>query len=293
MVVSERVRAPDPERTVFVNGDFVPESRAQVSVMDRGFLFGDGVYEVTAVIDGRLVDAVPHLDRLARSLAEVQIACPWSAAELTAIQREVARRNGIDEGTIYLQITRGAADRGFAFPERSSPTLVVFAQRRQLVGTRSIAEGIAVVTCPDLRWRRRHVKSVSLLAQVLAKQHAHAQGAGEAWMTEDGFVTEGSSSTAFIVLDDGRLVTRSLKSNVLPGITRQTVLRGAERLRLQLEERSFTLEEAKTAQEAFATGASFLVTPIVSIDGQKVGSGQPGAVAKELLACYLDLHRAG
>ena len=263
-------------RIAYVNGEFLPIEQAKVSVLDRGFLFADGIYEVTAVLDGKLVDFGPHVVRLERSLKEIGMPMPMPAAELEALHREMVRRNGLVEGGVYLQVTRGAVDRDFAFPKEPIPQ------------TAAAKTGIAVITVPDIRWRRRDIKSVALLAQVLAKQAAAAAGVGEAWMIEDGLITEGGSSNAWIVTRDGRIVTRQLSNAILAGCTRKSVMRLAELEQLRIEERPFTLDEAKGAAEAFITSASSLVMPVVSIDGAPVGDGKPGPLATRLRRIYID-----
>lgn len=271
----------------YVDGAFVPQDAPAISIFDRGFLFGDGVYEVIAVYDGRLIDARAHLDRLARSLRELHMGPPAEVAELEGICRSLVCKNGTVEGTVYLQITRGVAPRHFEFPKACRPTVVVFTQAKRLVDRDSVASGVRVVTVPDLRWKRRDIKSVALLAQVLAKQAAVAAGGQEAWMIEDGLVTEGGSSTAFIVDHDNTLITRPLNHEVLPGITRRAVTALLDRTDLTLVERAFTVDEAVRAQEAFVTGASMFVTPVVRIDTHTVGDGTPGTYSRLLLDLYL------
>ena len=275
-------------RTVFVNGHFVPAAEASVSVMDRGFLFGDGIYEVAAVIGGRLVDNEAHLARLDRSLAAIRIPNPYGTGEWTRLEEELVRRNELAEGLVYMQVTRGAAERDFAFPAGAEPTVVMFTQPKAILGSPQAETGVAVATVDDLRWKRRDIKSVALLAQVLAKQAAVDAGVYEAWMVEDGFVTEGSSSTAFIVTADGRIVTRPLSHAILPGITRVAIMRLAAETGLAVEERLFSVDEAHAAAEAFLTSASALVLPVVRIDGRPVGGGEPGPVARRLRALYLE-----
>jgi D-alanine transaminase len=276
-------------RIVFVNGAFVPFEEAKVPIMDRGFLFADGIYEVSAVLNGRLVDNDAHLARLERSLKEIRIDNPYSAEEWTRLEEELVRRNGLVEGVVYMEVTRGAAERDFAFPKDVKPTVVMFTQPKTITRSPAAEAGVAVVTVPDIRWKRRDIKSVALLAQVLAKQAAAEAGVYEAWMVEDGHVTEGSSSTAFIITTDGRIVTRPLSNAVLPGITRQAVMRLAQESGLRIEERLFTVEEAHAAAEAFLTSASSFVMPVVTIDGKPVGNGKPGALTRRLRSLYLDM----
>lgn len=278
-------------RIVYVNGRFVPFEEASIPIMDRGFLFGDGIYEVSAVLDGRLVDSAAHLARLERSLNEIGIANPHSAAEWTRMNEEIVRRNELAEGLVYMEVTRGVAERDFAFPKAGTPpTVVMFTQAKNITGNPMAETGGKVITVPDLRWKRRDIKSVALLAQVLAKQEAAAKGVAEAWMVEDGFVTEGGSSTAFIIAG-ATIVTRPLSTALLPGITRQAVLRLAQENGLTVEERLFTVDEAHAAQEAFFTSASAFVMPVVAIDERPVGAGKPGPMTRRLRELYLDMAR--
>ena len=279
-------------RIVFLNGSFLPIEEAKVPFMDRGFMFGDGVYEGTAMLGGRLIDNEAHLDRLERSLREVRIPNPHTRSEWTALQEEIARRNGMTEGFIYFQITRGVAERDFVFPENASPTVAMFTQAKDIANAPAARTGIAVITVPDQRWERRDIKSISLLAQVFAKQAAKEAGAQEAWMVEDGFVTEGGSSSAFIVTKAGSIVVRPLSHAILPGITRKAMLQLSKEEGIALEERRFTVEEAYDAAEAFLTSASNFVLPVVSIDGRPVGDGKPGPVTKRLRELYLQMASA-
>jgi D-alanine transaminase len=262
-------------RIVFVNGAFLPHQEATIPIMDRGFLFADGIYEVSAVLGGALVDHEAHLARLDRSLREIRIANPYDAAEWTRLCQELVRRNGLAEGLVYMQVTRGVAERDFAFPQDARPTVIMFTQAKTISRSPQAETGIAVVTVPDLRWKRRDIKSVSLLPQVLAKQAAAEAGVAEAWMVEDGYITEGSSSTAFIITGDRRIMTRPLSHAVLPGITRKSVMRLAAEQGLMIDERLFTVGEAHAAAEAFLTSASMLVMPVVEIDGRPVGRRFP------------------
>ena len=277
----------------YVNGSFVPLSEAKVSILDRGFLFADGIYEVAAVLDGKLVDNASHLARLKRSVGEISLELPEGLERIEEIQKELVARNKLENGLVYLEVTRGAdTGRDFAFPKGVKPTLIMFVTVKDIVDAPSARTGIAVITVPDIRWERRDIKSVALLAQVLAKQAAAAAGAGEAWMIEDGKVTEGGSSSAFIVTQDDVLVTRQNGSEILPGCTRKAVVRLAEERQLHVEERAFTVTEALAAKEAFITSASSFVQPVVSIDGKPVGNGKPGAMASRLREIYIDFARA-
>lgn len=279
-------------RTVYVNGEYLAEEDAKVSIFDRGFLFADAVYEATAVFDGKLIDNGPHLARLERSMKELTMTAPASAEEIEAVQNELIRRNDIVEGLIYMQVTRGAADRDFVFPKDATPTFVMFTQKKMLSNNPAAEKGIAVITVPDIRWQRRDIKTVALLAASLAKQAAIDAGAGDAWFVEDGFVNEGTSNNAFIVTHDGKIVTRHLGTEILHGITRKTVMELAKRENLEVEERAFTPEEAMEAREAFSTSASTFVVPIVKIDGHILGNGVPGPVTEKLRKLYIEMARA-
>jgi D-alanine transaminase len=276
-------------RIVYVNGAYLPEEEAKISVFDRGFLFADGVYEVSSVLAGKLIDNAAHMARLERSLDELQMAPPLPLDEIPPIQREIVARNALDQGTVYLQVTRGAADRDFPFPKGVTSSLVIFSQERNLLEDPAAARGIAVVTLPDIRWQRRDIKTVQLLAPALAKQAAQDAGANDAWLVEDGFVTEGSSNNAYIVTLDGTIVTRALSNSILHGITRRAVLALAEREGLEVEERSFTPEEAYEAGEAFITSASTFIYPVVKIDGRILSNGAPGPVATKLRQLYIEM----
>lgn len=273
-------------RTAYVNGEYLPLEQASVSVLDRGFLFADGIYEVAAVLGGRLVDNAGHLARLERSLSEIGIKNPYSLEEWVRIETELVARDGLEEGLVYLQVTRGAAERDFSFPKDTAPTVVAFTQAKKIAHNPLAESGAKVVTVPDIRWQRRDIKSVALLAQVLAKQAASEAGAAEAFMVEDGSITEGSSSTAFIVTRDGTIVTRPLSNALLPGITRRAVIALATEFDLKLEERLFSVEELHDAAEAFYTSASAFVMPVVSVDGRALGDGRPGPVARRLRELY-------
>jgi D-alanine transaminase len=274
-------------RTVYVNGDYVPEEEAKVSIFDRAFLFADGIYEVTAVIVGKLVDYEAHMDRLHRSLRELDMSQPITDVELKEMHQQLMARNNITEGLIYMQITRGVAERDFSYPENAEQTLIAFTQLKELTDPPEAKKGFRIITIPDIRWQRRDIKTTGMLAQAMGKQAAKQAGVDDAWMVEDGHVTEGTSNTAFIVLDESRLITRPLSNAVLPGITRRTVMKLAETGAITVEERLFTVEEAKAASEAFLTSASTFVMPIVEIDGDIVGGGQPGPVTRKLREMYL------
>lgn len=279
-------------RTVYVNGAYLPEEDATISIFDRGFIFGDGIYEVSAVLGGKLVDCEAHLIRLERSCNEIGLKLAWSRDELIAIHQELIVRNKLDEGSIYLQVSRGAADRDFAFPKDIKPTIVLFTQARQFADIPQVKTGIKVVSTPDLRWARRDIKSVNLLGPVLAKQFAAENGAQEAWLIEDGVVTEGASSTAWIVKGK-TLISRPLSNKVLPGITRKAVLAFLAESGFSFEEREFTLAEALDAEEAFITSATSLVMPVTTIDGHSIHNGAPGPATLRLREIYLEHARKG
>ena len=281
------------EQIAYVNGSFVPIADAKVSILDRGFLFADGIYEVAAVLDGRLVDNASHLARLKRSVGEISLALPETLDRIQEIEKELVARNDLVNGMVYLEVTRGADNgRDFAFPKGISPTLIMFTTVKDIVNAPSAKTGIGVITVPDLRWTRRDIKSVALLAQVLAKQAAAEAGAGEAWMIEDGKVTEGGSSSAFILTQDDVLVTRQNGSEILPGCTRKAVVALAQERQLRVEERPFTVEEALAAKEAFITSATLFVQPVISIDGKTVAGGRPGPMTSRLREIYVDFARA-
>jgi D-alanine transaminase len=277
-------------RLAYVNGRFLRQDQAGVSIEDRGYQFGDGVYEVWAVMGGRLADAEGHFARLQRSLGELRIPMPMSCAALTVALRETVRRNRVRDGLVYLQVTRGVARRDHAFPSpAASPTVVITARASDPRAAEArAAAGVAVVTLPENRWGRCDIKSVNLLPNVLAKQTAREAGAFEAWYVDaDGLVTEGASSNAWIVDRDGVLRTRDLGANILRGVTRFTLIEAARAAGLTVEERPFTLAEAKAAREAFVTGAGALVMPVVRIDDSPVANGAPGEVASALRGLYI------
>jgi D-alanine transaminase len=276
----------------YVNGSFVPLSDAKVSILDRGFLFADGIYEVSAVLDGKLVDNASHLARLKRSVGEIKLELPESIDRIVEIQKELISRNKLDNGLVYIEVTRGAdKGRDFAFPKGVKPTMIMFTSVKDIVNAASAKSGIGVITVPDIRWARRDIKSVALLAQVLAKQAAAEAGAGEAWMIEDGKVTEGGSSSAFILTQDDVIVTRQNGSEILPGCTRKAVVKLAEERQLRVEERAFSIDEALKAKEAFITSASSFVQAVVAIDGRKVGDGKPGPLTDRLREIYIGFAR--
>ncbi|ETX14148.1 D-amino acid aminotransferase [Roseivivax halodurans JCM 10272] len=281
-------------RTVYVNGEYLPETEAKVSIFDRAFLMADGVYEVTSVLGGKLIDFDGHAKRLDRSLSELDMPSPMGRDELLEIHRELVRLNEIEDGLIYLQVTRGApGDRDFVFPdpETTEPTVVLFTQSKPgLAESPAAKEGIRIISIEDQRWGRRDIKTVQLLYPSMGKMMAKKAGADDAWMVEDGAVTEGTSNNAYIVKGD-TIVTRQLSTDILHGITRAAVLRFAREAQMKVEERPFTIEEAQGADEAFITSASAFVTPVVEIDGVALGGGTPGPLAARLREIYLDESR--
>ena len=280
-------------RIVYVNGAYMPDDEATVSIFDRGFLFADGVYEVTSVLDGKLIDFDSHAHRLRRSLNELDMRCPIETEDLLAVHRELVRANGIEEGLIYLQITRGAdSDRDFVYPsEDTPPTVVLFTQNKPGLADSPLAKtGIKVISISDQRWGRRDIKTVQLLYPSMGKMMAKAAGCDDAWMVEDGEVTEGTSNNAYIVMA-GKIVTRHLSNEILHGITRSAVLKFAREAQMEVEERPFTIQEAQYADEAFFTSASAFVMPVVELDGRPIGTGKPGPVATRLREIYLEESR--
>ncbi len=278
-------------RTVYLNGEYLPEDEARVSIFDRAFLMADGVYEVTSVLGGKLIDFDGHAARLERSLKELDMDMPMRPEALLEIHRELVRLNDLDEGMIYLQITRGApGDRDFVFPdpEETPQTVVLFTQSKPgLADNPAAKKGIKVISIPDLRWDRRDIKTVQLLYPSMGKMAAKKEGCDDAWLVEDGKVTEGTSNNAYIV-KGGKIITRNLSNDILHGITRAAVLRFAREAQMEVEERPFTIAEAQTADEAFITSASTFVMPVVEVDGAKLGDGTPGPVATRLREIYLE-----
>ncbi len=275
-------------RTVYLNGAWFPETEARVSVFDRGFLFADAIYEVTAVIGGKLIDYYGHAARLQRSLSELGIDCPLSEASLLDVHRDIVRRNQLDEGLIYLQISRGVADRDFAYPANALPTLVLFTQAKPVLNNPRSETGLSIATLPDWRWERRDIKTVQLLYPSMAKMEAMRRGADDAWLVQDGLVTEGSAATAHIVKADGTLVTRGLSNALLHGITRASIIDLARNAGMVVEERAFSVAEAQQAAEAFITSATNFATSVVQIDDFIIGDGKPGPIAGRLRELYTE-----
>lgn len=273
------------KRVAWLNGQWVAEAEARVSIFDRGLLFGDGVYDVATVLQGRLLDADYHLARLDRSCAAIALTNPYSSAQWTAMMNELLAQTGVSEGLVYLQVTRGAAERDFAFPANTQPTAFAYARTKPLLNDPNIA-GVAVVTFADLRWARRDIKSISLLAPVLAKQYARECGAFEAFMHERDAITEGGSSNAFMV-KNGTVVTRPLTHAILAGVTRHVAVDIAALAGIPFEERPFSVAEARAADELFLSSATNFVLPVVSLDGVAVGNGTPGPVTLRLRELYI------
>jgi len=275
-------------RIAYVSGQYLPHRQAAVHIEDRGYQYSDGVYEVIAVMGGHLVDEVPHLARLARSLGELRIAPPIGDAALRIVMREVVRRNGVDTGIVYLQITRGVAPREHGFPTKpTDPVLVVTARRSRPPDPSLGRDGIAVITIPDIRWQRCDIKSVALLPNVLGKQQAREARAYEAWQVDrEDHVTEGTSTNAWIVTESGEVVTRAADNAILNGVTRGAILDIIRREGLRFVERAFTVAEARSAREAFLTSTTADLLPVVRIDGENVADGKPGPLSQKLRAAY-------
>jgi Branched-chain amino acid aminotransferase/4-amino-4-deoxychorismate lyase len=277
-------------RIVYLNGEYLPEEEAKISIFDRGFVMGDAVYEVTSVLGGKILEFEGHMNRLDRSLSELEMTCDLTRDEWIEIHRELIKRNNIDEGMVYLQVSRGnAGDRDFHYPpEGTPPTVVLYTQAKENLADDPKAKvGIKVISLPDLRWHRRDIKTVQLLYPSMAKMAAEKAGKNDAWFVEDGFVTEGSSNNVYIV-KDGKIITRHLSHDILHGITRASLLKFAAESQMEIEERPFTIEEAQNADEAFYTSASAFVMPVVEVDGAAIGDGKVGPVAARLREIYLE-----
>lgn len=275
-------------RTFYVNGDFVAEENAKISVLDRGFLFADAVYEVSTVLQGKLIDNTAHLKRLGRSLSELSMAPPCSDEDIARAQLQLIEMNELQEGLLYLQVSRGMADRDFAYPANATSSLVMFTQEKNLLDSPLAKTGMHIISIPDLRWKRRDIKTVGLLAPSMGKQAAVDAGVHDAWMVEDGLVTEGTSNNAYIVTSGKKIQTRQLGHEILSGVTRRAVLKFAQQAGYTVVEEPFSIEEARKASEAFTTSASSFVMPVVNIDGVTLGDGKPGPVSTELRKIYID-----
>lgn len=280
-------------RTIYINDQFVSEQDAKISIFDRGFLFADAIYEVSAVVEGRLVDNDLHLTRLERSLGEIGIPMPMPKEDIIKLQAELIRRNNLREGVVYMQITRGTAERDFGYAADMKPNFVMLTQVKNITNSAGAKNGIAIDLAPDNRWTRRDIKTTMLLAQVLAKKTAHDAGYQDVWLVEDNHITEGGSSSAFIITKDNVLITRPNSNKILPGCTRKAVLKIAEEQNLTVEERLFTPEEAFNAKEAFLTSASSFVTPVIRIQEHVIADGKPGPLTLRLQKIYMELARTG
>ena len=274
-------------RIVYLNGEYLPAKEAKVSIFDRGYIFGDGVYEVVPVFEGSVVDKAYFLERLDRSLSQIRLDWPCSKQAYLDVMSELVERNNLHEGVVYSQVTRGVAERDFPFPTNTAPGFMAFSSHMDLLNNPAVTEGIIVATTPDLRWKRRDIKSINLLGQCMAKQDAVSRGAKEGWMVEDGYVTEGVSSSAYIVIGN-KIVTRPLSNSILPGIRRRTLLELAERTGIQIEERLFTIEEALAADEAFISSATTMALGVIEIDGVQIGNGTPGPITMKMRALYTE-----
>ena len=274
-------------RIVYLNGEYLPADEAKVSIFDRGYIFGDGVYEVVPVFEGSVVDKAYFLERLDRSLSQIRLDWPCGKQAYLDVMSELVNRNNLHEGVVYSQVTRGVAERDFPFPTNAAPGFMAFSSQMNLLNNPAATEGIKVATTPDLRWKRRDIKSINLLGQCMAKQDAVSKGAKEGWMVEDGYVTEGVSSSAYIVIGD-KIVTRPLSNSILPGIRRRTLLELAEQTGIEIEERLFTVEEALAADEAFISSATTMALGVVEIDGTRIGNGTPGPVTMKMRALYTE-----
>ena len=276
------------ERIVFVNDEFINETEAKVSIFDRGFLFADAVYEVTAIIDGKILEWDGHITRLKRSLKELDIKMPIETNKLLDIHYKLIDKNNLTEGLIYLQISRGEDDRSFDYPDSNvKPTIVLFTQVKSLQESKLSKIGMKVISVPDIRWARRDIKTVQLLAPSMCKMMAKKSNKDDAWMVQDGFVTEGTSNNAHIITKDNVLVTRNLSNDILAGVTRRSILKYAKEAQIKVEERPFTIEEAKNASEAFVSSATTFIGPVVEIDNKIIGDGKPGKQSLRLREIYI------
>lgn len=273
---------------VHLNGSMIEKAEARISVFDRGFLFADSIYEVTAVINGKLVDGVHHFDRLERSCAEMGFANPLSFSDFVAIHQDLIISDQFSEGVIYLQISRGTAARDFVYPENLTPTVLAFSKPMNIVDHPLAKSGIRIKTMKDLRWARCDIKTTQLTAQSQTKTKVKGEGFDDAWMVKDGLITEGTSNNAFIVNAAGVIMTRPLSEAILGGVTRRVIIQIARDLGYEIDARAFSVAEALSAREAFSTSTSTIALPVLSIDGQAIGDGKPGPVLKALRKAYID-----
>ena len=287
-LLCENIKREDRvSRIVYINGKFVNEAEAKISVFDRGFLFADAVYEVSSVVQGKLVDNTRHLLRLKRSLSELNMSSPKSTEQIKQIQTALIQKNRLQEGIVYLQITRGSADRDFVYDNTIKPSIVMFTQSMSIINNPKAQKGISIITTADIRWGRRDIKTTALLASSMAKTYAKSMGADDAWMIEEGFITEGSSSNAYIIKQDGTLITRQLGTEILAGVTRKAILSLAKKEAITIEERPFSLDEALNAAEVFSSSASTFIMPVISINGHTIGNGQPGELTRKIRQSYI------
>jgi len=277
-------------RIAYVNGQYVPHGEAAVHIEDRGYQFADGVYEVIPIVNGKMIGEKGHIERLWRSMNELKMDAPMKPGPMKIVMREVLRQNKVETGLIYIQVTRGVAPRDHPFPDDAVPSLVMTAKKTSLEAAEKKAEkGVSVITVPDIRWERCDIKSVSLLPNILAKQEAKEQGAYEAFQyDQDGNITEGSSTNAWMINQDGTLITRPTNNSILAGITRAELLELLEQKNIKVELRSFTVEELRNAREVFLTSSSAYVQPVVEVDGKPIGNGQPGSISSELRQIFKD-----
>jgi len=279
-------------RIVYLNGDYLPANEARISIFDRAVTFADAIYEVAGVLDAKLIDFEHHMQRYFNSLAKLDIESPLDQQQILDAFRQLVDRNQVDEGLVYMQVTRGVAERDFVWPKDIKPNLFMFTQPKASIENEAAATGVTLASTPDIRWARRDIKSVNLLAQVLAKKAAYDAGAYEALMIDtDGYVTE-CGSTSFYIVKDDLILTRPLSNDILPGVTRRAVVALCNTHGLRLVESKFTLDEAKKADEALISGASTYILPVVKIDGQAIGNGTPGELSLRLREIYIDYARA-
>lgn len=275
------------ENIVFLNGEYCKAQDAKVSIFDRGYLFGDGIYEVVPVINGKVIDKAPFFERFDGSLKKISLKAPYNHDEVMTILNTLIEKNNLVEGGIYMQVTRGVAPREFFFPTDVPTTFMAFVFKKEVINTPLATQGVKVVSVNDIRWKRRDIKSISLLGQVLAKEEAHQKGAYEGWMVEDGLVTEGTSSAAFII-KNGVIITRPLSNAILPSIRRKLLMEYTKVNHIKVEERAFSIDEALEADEAFMASATVFVLPIIEIDGKPIGNGKPGPMVQKLRAMYVE-----
>lgn len=275
------------EKIVFLNGKYMQENEAKVSIFDRGFLFADGIYEVVPVVNSTILDKEPFFERLKYSLTQLELKITLSEDEIAAMIETLIKKNHIKEGGVYMQITRGVAPRNFSFPKNIPSTFMAFTFEKNILDNPQAINGVKVVSVEDIRWKRRDIKSIALLGQCMAKEEASQKDAYEGWMIEDGYITEGTASSAYIV-KAGVIITRALSNTILSGIRRKILLKIVKEHNIPLQERAFTLEEALNADEAFLSSATSFVLPVVQIDGKDIADGKPGNMYKKLRELYIE-----